>query len=229
MTACLGIHAGGVSLPQLAPRPKPPSPIPSHSTGVKLKILQQRDCSSHRGTVLLRQHNDNHQSGTGQQSYKTGVFMGGPTTSQTQKRVKTRLSLVTRINSVVLCCSDESSGSLGGASLCQSRPSVCSTETSLPPCFSPSHIYFLPPSIPLFISLIPALFCPMAACLVGSKWHWAITAHPLGNVGKCLVDSKRRDWLRLSQLMDGFSDTCLGQEGSRWRRTCGTVSERISF
>lgn len=116
----------------------PPRPIPSHSTGVKFKILHQRDCASLRGTALLRQHNDNHHSGPGWQSYKARVVTGVSTMSQAQHGAKTRRRLNNGIRSVVLCISDESSGLLRHTSPRQSRPSVCSIKYSSFPSTRPS-------------------------------------------------------------------------------------------
>lgn len=147
----------------------PPCPIPSHSTGVKFKILHQRDCSSLRSTVLLRQHNDNHHSSPGWQNYKTGVFTGGSTVSQTQHGAKTRQRLNNGIRSVSLCTSDESSGSLSRTRACQSRRSVYSIKK-----------YFSFSSILPSGQTSPCLFASHGSLPGGQSCDWQLPPTHLG-------------------------------------------------
>lgn len=185
--------------PSICTLPKaPPCPIPSYNMDVKFKISHQHDCSSLQGTGLLRQQ-------SGLAGHPNRVFIwdgaGAGGGGGTQHGAKTR-KLLNKGISVILRISDESSVWLTHIAPCQSLPSVCSMKIFLN-AFLPSlgSDFSLPPCIPWQFAR-------------WAKMHLAITAHPHGSEGKCLVDL-RCEWLHLSLLMDGSLGTCLSGGGHR--------------
>lgn len=134
---------------------------------------------------------------------KQGVYLGWGWGWGGAQHGAERRKLLNKGISVILSISDESSVWLTHIAPCQSLPSVCSMKIFLN-AFLPSlgSDFSLPPCIPWQFAR-------------WTKMRLAITAHPHGSEGKCLVDL-RCEWLHLSLLMDASLGTCLSGGGHRW-------------